>query len=108
MQRLRSVSRRVPTHAHQHEADFRPDELNLLVFPRRRPTSGSRGANAAVPSAAVRCLAESRLVLQFFHFVRPTRRVTHLQRGSHPDDSCRVPVATALSTVSSVVAAQTN
>lgn len=44
LQRLRSVSRRVPTHADQHQADFRPDELTLLVFPRwgQRPAAVAR------------------------------------------------------------------
>lgn len=34
MQRFRSVGRRSPTHPDQHEADFRPDVLTLLVLPR--------------------------------------------------------------------------
>ena len=44
VQRFRSVSRRVPTHADQHQAAFRPDELTLLVLPRggQRPAAVAR------------------------------------------------------------------
>lgn len=44
MQRFRSVCRRGPTHADEHQADFRPDELTLLVLPRggQRPAAVAR------------------------------------------------------------------
>jgi len=44
VQRFRSVSRRVPTHADQRRADSRPDELTLLVLPRgrQRPAAVAR------------------------------------------------------------------
>lgn len=43
-QRFRSVSRRGPTYADQHKADFWPDELTLLVLPcgGQRPTAVAR------------------------------------------------------------------
>ena len=74
--------------------------------PTRERAYGSRSANAAVPSADAHDRAGCSLELRFFHFVRPARRVTHLQRGTHPDDSGGMPVAIALSAVASVVAAQ--
>jgi len=44
MQSFRSVSRLGPTHADQHQADFRPDELTLLVL----PSGGQRPAAVAL------------------------------------------------------------
>lgn len=49
--------------------------------------------------------ARSTLELRFFHFVRPAQGVTHLERGTHPDDSGGMPAAAALSAVASVATA---
>ena len=79
--------------------------MPLILLPRecQRPAAV---AQTRPPHPLTRYRAGSRLELQFFHFVRPARRVTHLQRGTHSDDSGGMPVEAAHSAVTSFVAAQ--
>lgn len=63
----------------------------LAALARTRPST----------SADARYRTGTTLELRFFYFVRPARGVTHLERGTHPDDSGGMPVAgNVLDTVS--------